>query len=710
MEILLKKYPDPRKGVTGALEFQRKKYAEACPPRLGIVVDNKDPDCLGRVKVACDMIAPGAITPWIPLVQGWAMDGQGWWQLPDIGTQVLLVFPGGSMRFPLVLGSLWDENHKPPVTTTEKAADAVLYQTKNHRLEIIDESGKETIMIHTSEGKIRMSLTKDKGIELINELGDINIECKKLTVESEKDLQIQAEKKLTIEAGEDAAYTAKKTIKVTSDKEVKCKGKNIKLEGSKGVATGGKQLAKQDDKVMGFDIHKMRIPSGDGTKVVPLPHPFIGKMNDKLSKDVKIAGKNAATKGSMAKHDSGNHMQLPGTIKFEKGCKKTGEVTGGTAPKVKINGKEAATIGSTVTTCNDMGMKENSMILAVGASMPMPAIINPKNTEEYEAEREKAKTKKPQFTTVKWGKTSAKEGEELELSAQVKDIEDGNMVTLQVWKDGQDPAVHVPEAQIATNVDGGVAKGMWGYQRKNGEPMPENGLKFFFTAHSAWCPMKESNTLTIEQKKPEFSSLKWEFIEVDENGKEKSRKDASEFTYGTDASVSVKVKNMEAGEYVSFFVYEEGRESESEQLCITQGEVKDGSVSAIWNVRVPGERLEELKESDELKFVFVPAAADGRAKGEKGPSAQAVFVASIKMIVDPDDLSNDGKYTLESTNGSYKKSVAVKDGKKKANSAFELLFEQVKPGLEYTLKFENPGEGKSQFVFEKKPFLNLVRK
>ncbi len=500
MEALLKKYPDPRKGVAGLLEFQKKQYDASCPPRLGTVVENKDPDCLGRVRVACDMIAPGAITPWIPLVNSWAMDGQGWWQIPDIGTQVLLVFPGGSMTFPLVLGSFWDENHKPPKTTTEKAADAVLYQTKNHRLEIIDEGGKESITLMTAEGKMRFILSKGKGIELINELGDIKIECKKLKIESEKDLQIQAKKKLTIEAGEDAAYKAKKTIKVTSDKEVKCKGKNIKLEGSKGVATGGKQLAKQDDKVMGFDIHLMKVPSGNGTAIVPIPHPFIGKIADSLSKDVKIAGKAAAVKGSKAKHDDSMHMQMPGTISFNQSPKKEGEVTGGTAPKVKINGKEAATIGSTVSTCNDMGMNENSTILAVGASMPMPAIINPKNMEEYKKEKDKEKTKKPQFTTVKWGKTSAKEGEEIELSAQVKDIDDGNMVTLQVWKDGQDPAAGVPQAQIPTNVDGGVAKGKWAY-RRSGTALPETVKpKYFFSAHSAWCPMKKSGNVEIEGK------------------------------------------------------------------------------------------------------------------------------------------------------------------------------------------------------------------
>ena len=74
---------------------------------------------------------------------------------------------------------------------------------------------------------------------------------------------------------------------------------------------------------------------------------------------------------------------------------------------------------------------------------------------------------------------------------------------------------------------------------------------------------------------------------------------------------------------------------------------------------------------------------------------QAVFESNITLYVDPENLSKDGKYTLESSDGSYKKSVPVKEGKKDVNGRFLVAFEKVKPGLEYALKFENPGEGKS---------------
>ena len=45
-----------------------------------------------------------------------------------------------------------------------------------------------------------------------------------------------------------------------------------------GPKKNGKQIAVQDDKVMGLDVHIMVVPSGNGTTTVPLPHPFIGKL------------------------------------------------------------------------------------------------------------------------------------------------------------------------------------------------------------------------------------------------------------------------------------------------------------------------------------------------------------------------------------------------------------------------------------------------
>ena len=254
----------------------------------------------------------------------------------------------------------------------------------------------------------------------------------------------------------------------------------------------------------------MVIPSGSGTAVVPLPHPFIGKINDKVSDNVKIKGKGVAVKGSKAKHDDTTHLQLPGTIKFQNNPKKEGEVTGGTITKVKVNGKEVAVIGSQVTTCNDVGAQNNSTIIAPGASIPMPVIINPANTEEYEREQKEKDRKEPQFTSVKWSATGIDEGEEAELTAGVKDIADGNMVTLQVFNAGKGPEDGIPLAVFPLTVKGGRVSAKWSYSADKSELPPEKDPEFIFSAHSAWCNYKKSSSLTVKLKRPEITKAEWQ--------------------------------------------------------------------------------------------------------------------------------------------------------------------------------------------------------
>ena len=105
------------------------------------------------------------------------------------------------------------------------------------------------------------------------------------------------------------------------------------------------------------------------------------------------------------------HMQLPGTIKFQKGPECKGEISGGTVKSVKADGKEVAVIGSTVTTCNDMGVRDNSTVVSIGASMPMPAIVSPLARDEYQKEQEEKEEKEAQFCNVKNGEGQKPEKE-----------------------------------------------------------------------------------------------------------------------------------------------------------------------------------------------------------------------------------------------------------------------------------------------------------
>ncbi len=572
---LLKRYPNP--SDRNLYEYNHMQFRKGNPFIHAIVADNKDPECLGRIRVQMDLVAPGCVSPWYHMSGQWKSSKNGLWQLPELGTQVIVCFPENDYVHGIVLGCIYDQKHLPPELSTEKPNQSYLWQTKNHRIEIIDEDGKEGIYIETAKGKMRCSITKDKGIEIINELGDINIKCKKLIIKTEENLETVSQKKTTFTCKDAMSIKTKKNTGITGDKEIKLKGKNIKLSGSKGVTAEGKQIAVEGNQVVGMDTHIMVVPAGTSTANVPLPHPFIGKLKDGLSDNVKIKDKKCATKDSVAKHDDSTHMQLPGTIKFQKNPKKEGKVTGGTSSKVKINGKEAAVIGSQVTTCNDVGMQNNSTVIAPGASIPMPVIINPANTKDWEREQEEDK-KEPKFSGVKWSVTSAEEGEEAELTASVQDIEDGNMVTLQVFPEGKGPEDSVPLARFPLTVEGGSVSAKWLYRADSSEMPPDNNPKFIFTAHCAWCNFeKSSNSLQVKLVRPEIKKAEWQ--DVDGSSTDKG-------LVGQTLKLYAQTKDVQGA--VTFNIFDD----KGKQVASLGADIENDQACVEWTYHYNGEKLD----------------------------------------------------------------------------------------------------------------------
>ena len=585
IRALEKKHGDLKSGQIGKEAQARKEQFKLCYPVMGQVVDNKDPESIGRIRVSQDMVSPGSISEWLPIVGQWKQKESGWWTLPELGTQALVVYTKADRSEGYVLGFIYDEKHTVAKRSSEKATGSTILQTKKHRIEIIEEKDKEEIRIESKAGQMRCLINKKGGIQIVNELGDINIKCRNIKIESEKEIYVGSKKTVKAESEDEISVKSKKEVIVESEKEVKLKGKNIKMSGSKGITATNKQIAKQNDKVIGFDTHIMVIPAGTSTANVPLPHPFIGQIKDKVSSDVKIGDKGVATKGSIAKHDDSMHMQLPGTIKFQNNPKKEGEVTGGTVSKVKVNGKEVAVLGSQVTTCNDMGMQNNSTIVSIGASIPMPMIINPANTEEYKREQEEAEKKEPKFGSVKWAKSSCEEGEEIELTARVEDIADGNMVTLMVYPEGKGPENGVEYARFPLIVEGGAVSAKWKYKSDQRELPPKNNPKFIFTAHSAWCNFeKSSNTLEVKLVRPEITKAEW---------KNSEGSTTSKGLVGEPLKLVAETKDMEGG--VTFWIYDDkGREVTS-----IGAEIKGNKAEAEWTYHWNGEIL---KEKPKFKF------------------------------------------------------------------------------------------------------------
>ena len=213
---------------------------------MGVVTDNRDPEGLGRVRVSTDMSVPGGESPWLCVAGQWKKKGSGWWVLPEIGTQALVVYTSKDRSRGYVLGYIYDRRHLPP----ERGGDSgtVVLEGKKVRGEIREGKDGETIILESKDGELRIELDSGKGISIRNGKGDIKIKCRSFTAESEG-AAIKAE---GVKSGSESVKTkASGGAALEGGGDTKLKGKNIRLKGSRGVTAEGKAAARQDDKVGG---------------------------------------------------------------------------------------------------------------------------------------------------------------------------------------------------------------------------------------------------------------------------------------------------------------------------------------------------------------------------------------------------------------------------------------------------------------------------
>ena len=123
-------------------------------------------------------------------------------------------------------------------------------------------------------------LDSNTGIEIVNELGDVNVKAKEMSIESEDSITFKIEKEISIEA-ESIELNAGKNIEITAPNDVNFNASQINIKGN-GVLAGNKPIALDKDQVVGVDKHDIEVPTPKGPQTVPMiPHPYIGILSDK---------------------------------------------------------------------------------------------------------------------------------------------------------------------------------------------------------------------------------------------------------------------------------------------------------------------------------------------------------------------------------------------------------------------------------------------
>lgn len=140
-----------------------------------IVSDVKDPLGQGRVRVLLPALLDSADSEiWARVATLMAGDNRGTWFVPDVNDEVLVIFEGGDLGFPFVIGSLWRGADKPPVSMDDEGNNnlKVIRSRSGLQVTLDDTSGRETLTLETPGGQ-RVKLTDTSGaIEMVDGIGN----------------------------------------------------------------------------------------------------------------------------------------------------------------------------------------------------------------------------------------------------------------------------------------------------------------------------------------------------------------------------------------------------------------------------------------------------------------------------------------------------------------------------------------------------------
>lgn len=169
---------------------------------IGVVTNNQDPEGLGRVKVKFPWLSDKEESYWARVAAPMAGKQRGFYFLPEVEDEVLVAFEHGDARFPYVLGALWNGKDKPPEINNEGKNDVRSIKSRSghvirlddtsgaEKIEIIDKSGNNKIVIDAANNRIE--ITSDKDITLSAAKGTIKLDAQKIEISSSADTKIEA--------------------------------------------------------------------------------------------------------------------------------------------------------------------------------------------------------------------------------------------------------------------------------------------------------------------------------------------------------------------------------------------------------------------------------------------------------------------------------------------------------------------------------------
>ncbi|QDV49897.1 phage baseplate assembly protein V [Gimesia fumaroli] len=195
----------PQSSPVSETQYEAGGYAKGVA--LATVTQNKDDQNLCRVKVRYSWSDTESY--WARLAVPMAGKGRGWVTIPEVGDEVLVVFEREDIRYPYIVGSLWNGKQTPPVNNSNGKNDVrILKSRKQHHL-MFDDGSKGVVELKHEKGrKIRFDddgfiVEDEKGnvVQVDSTSGNMSIKAKGHLQIKAKTISIEADATMEIKAG-----------------------------------------------------------------------------------------------------------------------------------------------------------------------------------------------------------------------------------------------------------------------------------------------------------------------------------------------------------------------------------------------------------------------------------------------------------------------------------------------------------------------------
>ncbi len=217
--------------ILDALESEDKEVGRIYGVAAGVVTNNQDEKKLGRIKLKFPWLSDDNETDWVRIATFMSGNEFGGFFLPEVGDEVLVAFEHGDINHPYVIGALWNDTAAPPEKNEDGNNNFRLIKSRsghiirlddtdgNEKIEIIDKSSNNKVIIDTSSNKI--SIKSDMDIEISAPNGKVSIAA--------NEIEISASSGKVSISGNEIEIKSNTTSKIEASADMTVKGAMVNI-------------------------------------------------------------------------------------------------------------------------------------------------------------------------------------------------------------------------------------------------------------------------------------------------------------------------------------------------------------------------------------------------------------------------------------------------------------------------------------------------